>query len=150
MDKLDISHVEVVEEIPLNIYEYLEENLYLVIYEKFRDPKNFVDTDLSCGCTVIGNDYGTDICIDSKGEIISLDPDHELPTRFINQNLNSFLEFLNLFAVYYTKIGEAGEEEQLQILEELKEEFNRIDSRALDYEDNWWSVILEQMEMGLM
>lgn len=66
------------------------------------------------------------------------------------QDLKSFLKFLDLFTVYYIKIGEVGEEEQLQILEELKEEFNRIDSRALDYEDNWWSVILEQMEMGLM
>lgn len=79
-----------------------------------------------------------------------MDPDHELPTRFINQDLKSFLKFLDLFTVYYTKIGEAGEEEQLQILEKLKEEFNRIDSRALDYEDNWWLVILEQIEMGLM
>ena len=134
----------------MNIYEYLEENLYLVIYEKYRDHKNSVDADLSCGYTVIGNDYRTDICIDSKGEIISSDPEQELPTRFINQDLNSFLKFLNLFAVYYTKVGEAGEEEQHQILKELKEEFNGIDSRALDYEDNWWSVILEQMEMGLM
>lgn len=66
------------------------------------------------------------------------------------QDLKSFLKFLDLFTVYYIKIGEVGEEEQLQILEELKGEFNRIDSRALDYEDNWWSVILEQMEMGLM
>ena len=134
----------------MNIYEYLEENLYLVIYEKFRDHDNFIDTDLSCSYTVIGNDYGTDLCIDSKGEIISLDPDHELPTRFINQDLKSFLKFLNLFTVYYTKIGEAGEEEQIQILEEMKGEFNRIDSRALDNEENWWSVILEQIEMGLM
>lgn len=134
----------------MNIYEYLEENFDLVIYEKYRDHKNSVDADLSCGYTIIGNDYGTDLCIDSKGEIISLDPDHELPTRFINQDLKSFLKFLDLFTVYYTKIGEAGEEEQLQILEKLKEEFNRIDSRALDYEDNWWSVILEQIEMGLM
>lgn len=31
--------MEVVEEIPLNIYEYLEEHLYLVIYEKYRDHK---------------------------------------------------------------------------------------------------------------
>lgn len=134
----------------MNIYEYLEENLYLVIYEKYRDHNNFVDADLSCDYTVIGNDYGTDLCIDSKGEIISLDPDHKLPTRFINQDLSSFLKFLNLFTVYYTKIGKAGEEEQLQILEEMKEEFNRIDSRALDNEENWWSVILEQIEMGLM
>lgn len=136
----------------MNLYKYLEEKCYIVIYEKYRDYNltNVVDFRSPCGYTVIGNDYGTDLCIDSKGEIISLDPDHELPTRFINQDLNSFFKFLNQFVVYYTKIGEAGEEEQLQILEKLKEEFNRIDSRALDYEENWWSVILEQIEMGLM
>ena len=134
----------------MNIYEYLEENLYLVIYEKYRDHKNSVDADLSCGYTVIGNDYRTDICIDSKGEIISSDPEQELPARFINRDLETFLKFLNIFTAYHMKVREVDEEKQIQILDEMKEEFNKIDSRALDSEDNWWSVILEQMEMGLM
>ena len=58
----------------MNIYDYLEENFDLVIYEKYRDHKNSVDADLSCDYTVIGNDYGTDLCIDSKEEICLLSP----------------------------------------------------------------------------
>ena len=134
----------------MNIYEYLEENLYLVIYEKYRDHKNPVDSNSSSGYTVIGNDYGTDICINSKGEIISLDPEQELPTRFINRDLETFLKFLNIFTTYHMKVCDVDEEEQIQILDEIIEEFNKVDSRALDYEDNWWFVILEQIEMGLM
>ncbi|MDE5893611.1 MAG: SUKH-4 family immunity protein [Acetatifactor sp.] len=134
----------------MNIYEYMEEIFGLMIYEKYRDSKNPVDVISSSGYTVIGNDYGTDICIDSKGEVISLDPERELPTRFINRDLEAFLKFLGIFTAYYMKACEADEEEQIRILEEVKEEFNKVDSRALDYEDNWWSVILEQIEMGLM
>ena len=130
----------------MNIYEYLG----LTINEKYRDNKNFVDITPSSGYTVIGNDYGTDICINSKGEIISLDPEQELPTRFINRDLETFLKFLNIFTAYHMKVREVDEEKQIQILDEMKEEFDKLDSRALDYEDNWWSVILEQMEMGLM
>ena len=134
----------------MNIYEYLEENFDLVIYEKYRECKNSVDENLSCNFTVIGHDYGTDICMDSKGEIISSDPEQELPTRFINKDLKAFLEFLDIFAEYHMRVSEADEEEQIQILEEIKEEFNRVDCRALDNEENWWSVILEQIELGLL
>ena len=134
----------------MDIYEYMEEIFGLMIYEKYRDNKNPVDANPSSGYTVIGNDYGTDICIDLKGEVISLDPEQELPTRFINRDLEAFLKFLGIFTAYYMKACEADEEEQIQILEEMKEEFNKVDSLALDYEENWWSVILEQIEMGLM
>lgn len=134
----------------MNIYEYMEENFGLMIYEKYRDNKNPVDVNLPSGYTVIGNDYGTDICINSKGEVISLDPEQELPTRFINRDLDAFLKFLGIFTAYHMEAREADEEKQIQILEDVKAEFNKVDSRALDYEDNWWSVILEQIEMGLM
>ena len=134
----------------MDIYEYMEENCGLMIYEKYRDNKNSVDANPSSGYTVIGNDYGTDICIDSRGEVISLDPEQKLPTRFINRDLEAFLRFLGIFAEYYMKVREADEEEQIQMLEDMKEEFDKVDSRALDYEENWWSVILEQIEMGLM
>lgn len=130
----------------MNIYEYLG----LTINEKYRSNKNSVDITPSSGYTVIGNDYGTNICINSKGEVISLDPEQELPTRFINRDLETFLKFINIFTAYHMKVREADEEEQIQILDEMKEEFDKVDSRALDDEDNWWSVIVEQMEIGLM
>lgn len=134
----------------MNIYEYMEENFDLVIDEKYRNCSDPADLTLPCEETIIGHDYGTDICIDSNGEIISSDPEQELPTRFINKDLKTFLEFLNIFSEYYIQCGETDEEEQMQLLENIKEEFNRVDSRALDNEENWWSVILEQIEMGLM
>ena len=37
-----------------------------------------------------------------------------------------------------------------QIMQKIRTEFNMIDIRALSSEENWWSIILEQIEMGVM
>ena len=100
---------------------------------------------------VIGNDYGTDICINSKDEVISVDPQNKLPTRFINRDLKSFLDFIVIYIVFRDKISNANDEkEALRLLDEIRKEFEKIDNKAVSYEENWWAVILEQMEQGLM
>ena len=35
-------------------------------------------------------------------------------------------------------------------MQKNRTEFNMIDIRALSSEENWWSIILEQIEMGVM
>lgn len=99
---------------------------------------------------VIGNDFGTNICINSKDEIVSVDLENEYPIRFINRNLESFLEFIFIFLSYEDRINDADDDEIDQIMKEIRKEFYMIDIKALSNEENWWSIVLEQIELGVM
>ena len=35
------------------------------------------------------------------------------------------------------------------LIGEIRQKFKHVDERVLDDEENWWSVILEQVEEGL-
>jgi hypothetical protein len=45
---------------------------------------------------------------------------------------------------------EIPDELLVQITEELRQKYQEVDPLALDSEENWWSVILEQVEQGLL
>ena len=47
------------------------------------------------------------------------------------------------------EINEAGDEIN-QIMKKIRTEFDMIDIQALSSEENWWSIILEQIEMGVI
>lgn len=95
---------------------------------------------------VIGWDLGTDICVNQNGEIVSVDPAHEYPTRFINKNMESFFQFIAVYLSYKDEITNADEDNMVRIITEIKRKFNKIDIQALSNEENWWSVLLEQLE----
>lgn len=99
---------------------------------------------------MIGNDFGTNICINPKDEIVSIDLEDEYPIRYINKNLETFLEFIITFLSYEDKINDAGDDEINQVMQEIRQIFDRIDIQALSDEENWWPIILEQVESGLM
>lgn len=104
----------------MDIYEYLVKNFSLTKQEKYRncnlsdntkrilcdvglpeEPTYFIhfnidqtdDIRSNEKCIVIGNDLGTDIGINLKEEIVSVDPQNVYPTRFINTNLECFIKF---------------------------------------------------------
>lgn len=56
---------------------------------------------------IIGNDFATSICINCKDEVVSIDLENEYPIRFINKNLETFLEFIIIFLLYEDKINNA-------------------------------------------
>ena len=97
---------------------------------------------------IIGNDFGTNICINHKDEIFSIDMENEYPIRFINKNLKAFLEFIIIFLSHENEINDADDDEINQVLQKIRTEFEVIDIQALISKENWWSIILEQMEVG--
>lgn len=97
---------------------------------------------------VIGNYCGNCICINKMNEVISIDLDGEYPVRFINANLKSFLKCISVFLEYEYEISVSDNEEIFKITEKIKEKINLADDRALATEENWWSIILEQIEFG--
>lgn len=100
---------------------------------------------------VIGDDFGTKICIDEKSdEIFSVDDREELPTRFINSNIEFLLAFLVIYKSHLPLLEDATDDEAVKIVKKMKKVFREIDSKALKNEENWWPLILEQIEDGLM
>ena len=99
---------------------------------------------------IIGTDLGTNICINKNDEIISVDFENEYPTRLINKNLESFLHFIVIFLLHEDKINSADDDTISQIIQKIKAEFEQIDELALNNQENWWSIILEQIETGMM
>lgn len=72
------------------------------------------------------------------------------PTRFINTNLECFIKFIIIYLSYAEKIINAHDEEINNVMAEIREKFDLVDKQALHNEENWWSIILEQIELGLM
>ena len=99
---------------------------------------------------IIGTDLGTNICINKNDEIISVDFENEYPTRLINKNLESFLNFIVIFLLHEDEINSADDDTISQIIQKTKAEFEQIDELALNNQENWWPIILEQIEMGVM
>lgn len=99
---------------------------------------------------IIGTDLGTNICINKNDEIISVDFENEYPTRLINKNLESFLHFIVIFLLHEDEINSADDDTISQIIQKIKAEFEQIDELALNNQENWWPIILEQIETGMM
>ena len=93
---------------------------------------------------------GTNICVNHRDEIISVDMESEYSIRFINKNLETFLKFIVVILSYENEINEANDDEINQVIQKVRTEFNMIDIQALSSEENWWSIILEQIELGAM
>jgi hypothetical protein len=101
---------------------------------------------------VIGDDYGTELCLNlTDGCIYSIDPEKKLATRFVNSNVECLGKFLTLYEEREKELRETlNEKDQDQIVRRLREQFVVIDAPALAEPENWWSVILEQKEQGLL
>ena len=75
--------------------------------------------------------------------------ENEYPTRFINKNLEAFLHFIVIFLLHENEINESDDSIS-KIIQKIKIDFEKIDSSALNSQENWWPTILEQIEAGIM
>lgn len=160
----------------MDVYECLQEKFKLITREDYRNcdlsnntkkilcdiglpykPLNFIqfnieeieDIKLDKDYIIIGNDFGTNICVNYKDEIVSIDTENEYPIRFINKDLETFLKFIVIFLSHENEIEEADDEID-QVMQKVRTEFDMTDIRALSSEENWWPIILEQIELGVM
>jgi len=101
---------------------------------------------------IFGDDYGTNLCLSlSQGFIYSVDPKNEVPTRFVNTNVECLAKSLFVHQQYANQVAiTASEVEQLTILRKLRDELIQIDARVFNHTENWWAVVLEQSENGLL
>lgn len=161
----------------MDIYEHLQKKFKLITREEYRNcnlsnntkkilcdiglpnqPLNFIQFNIDKieniiidkEYVVIGNDFGTNICINSKDEIVSVDLENEYPIRFINKNLETFLQFIIIFLSYEDQITDIDDEKIDQVMHKIRDEFDMADIQALKNEENWWAIILEQLELGII
>jgi hypothetical protein len=100
---------------------------------------------------LIGNDSGTELGIkEHTGEILSIDLDETLPTRFVNSSILTLLAFLETYSKEQPRLIQASDKKIAEIVARIKDEWQTLDPKSLADPENWWSVILEQTEQGLL
>ncbi|WP_024833712.1 SUKH-4 family immunity protein [Ruminiclostridium josui] len=104
-----------------------------------------------CNYIAIGDDYGTKICIrENLNEIISVDIERDMNIRIINSSIEHFINFLQIYFTRRPELSKADDEEAVEIVRSMRDDFDKLDAMALSNEENWWAVILEQTEQGLL
>ena len=107
------------------------------------------------GLKVIGTQDGEpSICLDEKrsGQLWSVDATGQDLTRYINCGVREFGLFLTVHKRDYLRPGlsKLPDKAIRLIINTIETEYRAIDKSALDNQENWWSVILEQMKDGLL
>ena len=99
----------------------------------------------------IGTDYGYDIgIVADSGEVLSLSSSGHYPSRFINSSLEYFVEFLCRVVAARRRFRSLDFEEARPLVASLEAELRARDPRAFSDREHWWSVIFEQMKVGLL
>jgi hypothetical protein len=94
----------------------------------------------------IGQDEGGDFSLDlATGTLWSCVDTPDLRTRFVNSTLSAFVQLLCADVRVRRDYGDDVEGSYEAMNAAVKE----TDLAALDDDDNYWAVILEQMETGL-
>ena len=127
----------------------LEETLLLHFYQ--NDDALAISIHNHDRFLIIGDDDGTKLGIkENTGEVLSIDPEGKLPTRFVNSSILTLLAFLGMYVREQPGLAQADDEEASQIVARMRDAFSTFDAQALDNPENWWSVVLEQVEQGLL
>jgi len=104
------------------------------------------------GTVVIGSDGGTDISVDvTDGCVRSIDRAGALPTRFVNGSVEKLAKCVRVYERYGKELRAAHDESAAQALvQSLRDNLATEDSEALANPENWWSVVVEQAQDGLL
>ena len=111
-----------------------------------------VPRSLPGGSVLLGSDGGTDLVVDStSGFVISRDPRGEYPTRFMNSSVAQLGRCIDAYRVYVMRVKTTpNEDDQIRLVHELARQIRDIDETSVLSSENWWSIILEQAESGLL
>jgi hypothetical protein len=100
---------------------------------------------------VLAEERGQKLCLDLEtGNIFVVDSRNELPTRFVNSDIESLIEFIQVYSQAKDIFLKAPEKGVTKIVSSLRKRFSDKDPKALEGDENWWAIILEQTEQGLM
>lgn len=132
--------------LPEDELDELKERLLITLY-----PQNPRRVEVR-GATyrVIGDDEGTNIAVNEETEeVYSVDETDTLPPKFINTDVRSFLASLRLYLKHCPALQNADDEEAVKLVRKMRQEFCRLDCKAVT-KDTYWTAVLDQVEAGLL
>jgi hypothetical protein len=103
-------------------------------------------------CRIIGFDGPVPICLDERhhGSAVAVEMGIGRTERFINTSVERFAEFLVLYQEYRTAARTLSEDETLKFIPSIEERMHKVDPKAFDDRNNYWPVIIEQTNQGLL
>lgn len=136
--------------LPINAEDIKEDPFYINFYEEPKMELGNQGDDY----VILGDNEGCKIGIYSKTDNLYIIDIYSSIRRFINTDIAKFLMFLKIYLSYRPHLVRAmevedDEEKVLKIVDNIKQKFNQLDSKALLDEESYWPVILEQVEDGL-
>ena len=114
-------------------------------YEDFRSME-FNDKKYTI---VGGDDVGNLIGVDIDGKVWFLDTFDEFE-MYTSKGLKTFVDQLELYRDWNPLPLDASDEVNEENARQFAREIASLDKDALLYEENFWSVVIEQMEDGLL
>jgi hypothetical protein len=114
----------------------------------FNDSPRWLDD----GCAVLGSDDRSELRVDAdSGRVTSVDPEGELPTRFLNSTIEQLVRCIDAYRDYGSTVRRAADESAARALvEDLRQTLARIDPAAVADPEAWWALVLEQASAGLL
>ncbi len=100
----------------------------------YADAEELATYTNELGCfLIIGDDYGTKLGLkESTGEVLSIDPDAALPTRFVNSSILVLLACLAVYSERRPALAQADDDGAAEIVAEIGDEIRALDARAVD------------------
>jgi SUKH-4 immunity protein len=100
----------------------------------------------------IGFDDVIPICLDEQhgGQVVSVEQDVGGADRRINANVQRFGECLVYYQRYRTSVQTADKDDIQKIIDATERSLRIADPTAFDDPNNWWPMIIEQMNQGLL
>jgi hypothetical protein len=104
-------------------------------------------------CLRIGFDDIVPICVDEEGagRVVAVEEeDKDDGPRFINSSVERFGECLVHYEQYRRSVRDVSEAEALRLVGIAEEQMRKADPGAFGDPENWWPIIVEQMNHGLL
>jgi hypothetical protein len=117
-----------------------------LLLEFFEVPKQMD------GWCVLGTDGACELRVDrGSGGLTAFDPEGKLPARFVNSCVSQLGAFIAVYGRYVAETPPVDDEAaRFESVARLRGTFAELDPAALLDPENWWSVVLEQIEDGLL
>ena len=118
------------------------------IFQPISEPRVFEINGRSY--IAVGGDLGTRLSVGAKDRtIVSVDPETGAE-RFVSRNLAQFAAMLGAVRQFWTQHANDADPDYERAAHRLRDELGQLDAAAFDSDETWWSMVVEQIEDGLL
>lgn len=100
--------------------------------------------------TRLGTDQGSWLVLDAQERIRSIPFDESLPERHVNASVGAFAAFLDQALDLGRNLSQLSDDAAAEAVAGARDRLAGIDPTAFASDDDWWAVVFEQLEAGLL